>query len=346
MEMGKEVKFNNETLLIRRYDPIKDEEKVLELWQAAFNASVSADIWRWKYIDNPYETAILICENSKGVPVVFYGGIPYTSTCDNKKCQIIHLSDIMSHPDYRGSGLFIHTANAYFDTFGNLDDILIMYGFPGKFHFDIGAKYLDYSPLGKGAAFLTAQVRKISTPQRPSSQGVGVEMLQLKKSESCFDAIWQQLASVYPQSVIRDRAYMTWRFFNHPQKQYEVWVLNGGQHLNHATHGHEGMGYVVLQHQPDGKRTVIVDMLLPSAEEIVRDGLGQLAEHLGKRGVQTLETWLPSSHFLVQIFENCCFNQKKEPTGIIPTVRLFDPALDLDQVCQSFYFTMGDGDLF
>ncbi|MBF0413309.1 MAG: GNAT family N-acetyltransferase [Desulfamplus sp.] len=362
MKIRKSVVWNNETLIIRKYNHERDEANVLQLWRAAFNNQMPPSLWQWKYIENPYRTAIMICENSKSLPVVFYGGVPFASTCCGRQIVMIHLSDIMSHPDYRGSGLFIHTANAYFDTFGSVDDICIMYGFPGKFHFDIGAKYLQYSPLGSGAAFFKAESENI----KKFKQIVSGTIALFPASDPCFDYIWKNLSTIYPLSVVRDSAYMAWRYFKHPVRKYEVWCYKGLFHK-------EWQAFVVIQikdevvtieseaiSKQDGitqtndktnfrrtaQKAVIVDMLMPDSEPVFRDFMGSVASMLIKRGIKTVETWISDNHFLCSLFSKYGFEKAEEPIGIIPTVRLFENTFDINWVNQNFYYTMGDGDLF
>jgi len=332
MEMGKTIVSGDETLTIQEYDPQKDEELVLSLWEAAFQNQIKASLWQWKYIDNPYDTTIILCKNTRGEPVVFYGGIPFASTCHGRSVKMIHLSDIMSHPDYRGSGVFIHTANAYFDTFGNRDDVAVMYGFPGKYHFDIGVKYLQYSHLGKGAAFLTGKVDMIK--KMTPSPGT---LTRAHEANEDFDNLWQTLKKVYPFTVVRDKAYLKWRFFNHPAKNYEIWCLENRGKNNYC-------GYMVLN--LEGEKAIIVDMLLPDSKNLVADMAGSVALMMEKRGFTTMETWLPETHFLVTLLKSAGFEQNPEPIGIIPTIRLFDKELDLADSGRDFYYTMGDGDLF
>ena len=333
MEMGKSIVFGNETLSIRGYNVSKDEDKILELWQAAFNNEMHYSLWRWKYIENPYNTAILICENTKGVPVVLYGGIPYKSICCGKEVIMIHLSDIMSHPDYRGSGLFIHTANAYFNCFGNRDATVVMYGFPGRYHFDIGTKYLKYSHLGIGASFFNADVKTLKI-QRQLLPGT---IARCSSQDKGFDKIWKRVSKSYPLSIVRDSAYVEWRYFKHPEQQYEVWKYRSRFSIN-------WQAFIVLR--IEGKKAVIVDILVPDSEKIFRDFLGCIGKMLDKRGVEHIETWVPGDHFISTFFSSCRFKKRKEPTGIIPTIRLFDDTVDMDWACANFYYTMGDGDLF
>ncbi|MBF0202849.1 MAG: GNAT family N-acetyltransferase [Desulfamplus sp.] len=374
MEMAKSIVWRDETLVIRKYDVKRDQEKVLELWQAAFGNQISSSLWQWKYIENPYSTTILICENAKGMPVVLYGGIPFTSICFGRTIRMIHLSDIMSHPDYRGSGLFIQTANAYFETFGNIDDICIMYGFPGKYHFDIGAKYLNYSQLGDGAAFFRGDCKNIKSlkhiisgsihlahaPSHSSDQtnyssdkvihhSEHTNYSSDKAAHCCdktshnydqtshdFDQIWRNASTDYPLSVIRNSAYVEWRYFNHPEKTYEVWCYK-------TRFNKDSKAFIVIQIK--GRKAVIVDILVQNSEKIFRDFLGNIASMLLKRGIETVEVWVPHDHFLAVFFQGCGVKRTKEPIGIIPTVRLFDDMLDIKQVCQNFYYSMGDGDL-
>ncbi|SLM29961.1 hypothetical protein MTBBW1_2030051 [Desulfamplus magnetovallimortis] len=349
MEMEKNITFKNENLVIRPYDAFKDEENVRQLWQAAFNNEISSKLWRWKYIDNPYETAILICENSKGMPVVLYGGIPFHSNFSDRKIVMIHLSDIMSHPDYRGSGLFIHTANAYFDFFGNRSDTFVMYGFPGKYHFDIGVKYLEYASIGNGAAFFCGSVKNImehKTRQRRFFSGIGdllqgkivrIEYDDFQSDSGLFDSLWNSSSKDYPLAVTRDSAFMKWRFFDHPFKSYEIWGISYPP-LKKC------QGIMVLSFKD--KKAVIVDMLFPEKEKLVVDFTSHLMAMLYQRGFDTIETWLPSDHFLAAIFRKAGFDNRDEPTGIIPTIRIFDESLDYGWASENIFYTMGDGDLF
>ena len=334
--MEKKVQQGDETVTIRPYDPEQDEAQVIALWQTVFGSEIGPALWRWKYIDNPYETAILICENGEGRPVVFYGGIPYAATFQGKRVVMIHLSDIMSHPDYRGSGLFIHTANAFFEAFGTQSATYVMYGFPGKQHFDIGCKYLHYQAIQGGAAYFMGRIDEMARLQgRFSGSFFKVEAVDPR-----FDLLWQRHERLYPLAVIRDAAFMQWRFFAHPLNEYEVWGMDGGWLKK------QWQGVMVLRILAEEKKAVIVDMLLPGAGKTVTAFMGQLAKMLVKRGVETVETWLPASHFLVPLLEDAGLKQKKEPTGIIPTIRLFDESMTYDWASENGYYTMADGDLF
>lgn len=333
MEMAKKVKSGEENLIIRKYEPLRDEEKVLELWKSAFNNEMPFGLWRWKYIENPYETAILICENEQHMPVVLYGGIPFKSNFSGRTVSMIHLSDIMSHPDYRGSGLFIHTANAYFEFFGNRSDTALMYGFPGKYHFDIGAKYLEYVSIGAGGAYFTGLTENLKKQKRFFSGRI----FKITAPAPCMDSLWKKHEKHYPLSIVRDSAFMKWRFFDHPFNDYEVWGISYPP-LKRC------QGLMVLRVM--GKKAVIVDVVVSKSGKQFNNFMGNISEMLFERGIEEIETWVPQGHFLGEIMNNSFLESKKEPTGIIPTIRIFDDSLKYEWACEHLFYTMGDGDLF
>ncbi|MBF0200931.1 MAG: hypothetical protein HQK66_06400 [Desulfamplus sp.] len=208
------------------------------------------------------------------------------------------------------------------------------------------------------------------TPSGVSSD-TSLDIARVDSPDPCFDDIWEKLSIYYPLAVVRNSPYMAWRFFDHPMKRYQIWVLgevgkegkDSASALgspenpsvapmeNQATGSPLGclnnpMGYAVIQEREHGRGAVMVDMLMPPSHAKVGAFMEKLCQKLGQRGIHTLETWLPRDHFLTDIFAECGFQRGDEPIGIIPTVRLFDSGLDMDAVCRDFYYTMGDGDLF
>ncbi len=340
MEMAKNIKLNGENFLIRTYNSERDEQKVLDLWKTVFLKDMPFNLWHWKYIDNPYETAIIICENEKGMPVVLYGGIPFKSNYCGREIKMIHLSDIMSHPNYRGSGLFIHTANYYFEVFGNMDDTFVMYGFPGKYHFDIGEKYLKYSRIGKGAYFFEESTAKIAGKKKYADG----EIVRIQSYDACFDSIWRNCSQDYPLAIIRDSSYVKWRFFDHPKNHYEIWCFKDGHENIGNGYANDGYkGYAAIQIKDE--KAIIVDIMVPKSKIGLHNFMIKMAGMLLERGINGLATWAPGDHFFVDLLIGIGFKRKQEPIGIIPTIRFFDTSLKNNWVFENIFYTMGDGDL-
>jgi hypothetical protein len=314
----------------RPYVP-SDEARVLELWRLAFGKPLDPEIWRWKYAENPFGSRVLLCfdEHDEGA-IVMYSGVPFRANWRGREVEIVQLMDIMSHPDYRKTGLFVKTAEAYFDRFAGGRSVLY-YGIPGQYHFEIGAKYLAYSRLESGVEFLVADVARLAG--RSAARGA-VREEHAPGAE--FDRLWSSLRAHYPLAVKRDLAFWQWRFRDHPIRNYRVYGCRSGllRRLRAAA--------VVAV---DGAVVKIVDLLLPPDGEVGSAFMTGLAEIVGDQGAESIEVWLPGGHFAAEVLRESGFEPAPEPLGIVPTARSFDERLSIDWVARSLYYTMADADL-
>jgi len=318
------------TFEIRPYLP-EDERQVLSLWKTAFHKEMPEPLWHWKYTRNPFGCRILLCVNEAGEPVVLYGGIPYVTHCKGRTVEMTQLMDIMSHPEYRKTGLFIQTGNAFFDTFTGQGKSVLLYGFPGKYHFDIGQKYLSYIKIPADVAYLKGDTAHLaSSAVRSPGRLEAVHQI-----DNTFDRLWENCKGDYPLSIIRNAAFLQWRFGDHPFHRYEIWA--------YQTTGKEPQGYAVLA--VTGSKAALVDMLAPVAGMDESGFWGLLGKMLAGRGITVLETWLPGEHAMVRSALASGFVSGPEPIGIIPTIRIFDPDLSFEWACDRLYYTMADGDL-
>jgi hypothetical protein len=310
----------------------EDEQRVLDLWRVAFGKELDPDLWRWKYVNNPFGMRILVCRDpNTEAAVVVYSGVPYRARWNGRPVEIVQLMDIMSHPDVRKTGLFIKAAEVFFDTFAGGDSVLY-YGIPGRYHFDIGAKYLLYSELESGVAYLRAAVQDLS--RRDGLPGPGVRRIEWPGNE--IDSIWSSLARHYPLAAVRDAAFLEWRFFRNPRRGYLVYVLGTGVTGRAA-------GYAVIG--IDGGAARLVDVLMPPDAGMIAALSGRIADKLLARGIDSIECWLPANHFVTAGLLEAGWSRKPEPLGIVPTARSFDEQLTIPWVSDNFFYTMADSDL-
>jgi hypothetical protein len=312
----------------RPYRP-DDEERVLELWRIAFGKELPVEIWRWKYARNPFGSRILLCLDDNGdAAVVMYSGVPFRTNWNGREVEMVQLMDIMSHPDYRKTGLFVKTAEAFFDRFAGGESVLY-YGIPGLYHFEIGAKYLAYSRLDSDVAYFSADPATLASGGRGRLREEGMP-------GAAFDALWNELAGHYPLAVVRNSAFLRWRFFDHPHRRYTVYGWRTGL-LGRLR------AWAVVGIEDDSAR--IADLLLPPDPALSAGFLGSVAGAVSTKGVQRLETWVPGGHFAVDGLRTAGFEQTAEPLGIVPTARSFDDNLEISWVSDNLYYTMADADL-
>lgn len=330
--MGKVTLADRGEFLVRPYQP-EDEKYVLSLWKTAFQKEMPETVWRWKYTENPFGFHMLLCLNESGIPVVMYGGIPYRANWNGTPVEITNLMDIMSHPDYRKTGLFIHTGNAFFDRFGGPEKSVFLYGFPGSYHYEIGRKYLGYRKLAADVVYLHAAVDALIQSGFQKSTGCIEQNLII---DDAFDRLWQRCRGSYPLAIIRDAAFLSWRYAHHPVKSYEVWQYR-------VSRQGDMMAYAIFS--IEAGTAVISDVMAPLSDIRLSDFWSVLGKMLYDRGVVSVATWLPGGHFMVQSAVSSGFSVCPEPTGIIPTLRIFDPDMDFAWACDHLFYTMADGDL-
>lgn len=310
----------------------EDERAVLDLWRVAFGKDLDADLWRWKYVDNPFGMRVLVCRDPQTeAAVVVYSGVPYRARWNGREVEIVQLMDIMSHPDVRKTGLFIKAAEAFFDIFAGGDSVLY-YGIPGRYHFDIGAKYLDYSELESSVAYLRGSMRELARPVGLFGHSVRL----IDRAEPALDRIWTEVAGDYPLAAVRDAAFVEWRFFRNPQRDYLVYLFRAG--ITARPRGYAVVGV-------DGDTARLVDVLMPADPAMVAALSGRVASDLAARGIENIETWLPAGHFLTANLLEAGWAREAEPLGIVPTARSFDPELTIPWVSENFFYTMADSDL-
>ncbi|MBF0257638.1 MAG: GNAT family N-acetyltransferase [Desulfamplus sp.] len=339
----------------------KDESGVLNLWTTAFKSNMPPEIFRWKYLENPYEQAMMLCVTDEEEVVTFYGGIPYLFQYENKVVPAVHLMDIMSHPMHRQNRIFEKTAKQFMEFFCTSENLLLMYGFPGEFHYSIGERILNYRMV-TSAVYLTLclnDAERITQPDlvnndfdltdgsASSLDKLSVERVALiDKEASWFDSLWSKTKEDYPFSIVRDSKFLKWRFFNHPARQYIV--LKFADSSDNSNIKTDLEAFVVLQ--INGSKISIVDMLMPNSSALFKKVISLIVKYLTHEGVKHegidhIETWLPEKHFLAQNALACGFKNQKEPIGIIPTVSLFEHSPSLEWIQSNLYYNMGDGDL-
>jgi hypothetical protein len=335
--MVKMIETQKGRFLIRVYQP-EDKEGILSLWKAAFGKEMPPRLWRWKYLENPYDRQIVLCVSEAGVPVAMYSGIPYRANWLGETVRFTHLIDNVSHPAYRGAlggrtGLFVRTANAFFDRYGGPHASVFMYGFPGKRHYLLGEKLLKYKAVPDGVSFLSASTTDL---QRKLAPFLG-RIDPIRRIDDSIDRLAQECRSYYPFALLRDAGFLRWRFFEHPAREYEIW--------GYRTYLKKDLkGYCVFSRE--GKTVRLIDMLAPPSSRMICDFLARIGAEFAKREIDIVETWFPARHFLTKAAISGGFTPLPEPLGIIPTGLVFLSSLSFDWASQNIYYSMADGDLF
>jgi hypothetical protein len=336
MEVEKTLKTAHGRFLLRPYQD-GDEEKVIALWEAAFNQKMDTRIWRWKFHDNPFGRQIMLCLTENRTPIAMYAGIPYQANWNGQKIRMTQLIDNMSHPDFRQAtngrkGLFIQTAEFFFEVYGGAHASVFHYGFPGQKHFKLGQLFLHYNMIKDGGSYLEASPSAIKRKYLLSFDGLH----STDQFDEGFDRLWQEAKNDFVFSVCRNQQFLQWRFASHPLNSYETYVLKNRKNGIVA--------YLIILIRE--KTATIVDIFGKNDLATINKLVFQVSKIMKKKGVEKIRVWLPKNHFITKSLIDSGFIEMPEPLGIVPTGRSLFDNLNIQFALENIFYTMADGDLF
>ena len=95
---------------IEPYNP-EDESQVLDLLQGSLGDGISqwkdGRLWRWKHLANPFGPSyIIVAKNETGQVIGMRAMIGWSFTTGGRTLKSLRPVDTVTHPDYRGQGVF------------------------------------------------------------------------------------------------------------------------------------------------------------------------------------------------------------------------------------------------
>ena len=254
-------------------------EELLDLFQASFGLTMSAELWNWKYLQNPLASAdpevIVAMDNGKIV-----GARPFLLAeiwLGNEKVKAAQPCDAMIHPEHRRKGIF-DRMNQFAIQYFKQNDYGLFYSFPGPmplpgdlrqgwkivsvretlFRLLNPQKLISYKLrnkiLGDGLGFfydklLNTKVKEASPSSSPFQIKVCAQFTdELKEVDSLRDKTAIDL--------VRSESFLKWRFEQHPEHEYKYVMVKKNEEL-------WGYAVVSIQEQANGRvYGMIVDYLV------------------------------------------------------------------------------------
>jgi len=253
-------------------------DKVLPLFSDAFGpkaADALRDIWEWKYFKPPFQFAdgprMFIIER-RGIIIGFQGMISCRIKIGPEIKPMIWAVDFAVHPRYQRQGLGIQLLKAVMKE----QPDTIQMGTPLPNAYQLGKKlgcrdltelishkritapapfFRRNNPLAAiGASCLFALANIVSGMSAILSRNKDLSILEADAFDSRFDQFWNEVQDDYEAIVVRDAAYLNWRFMQRPGNRYSVLA---------AMRGNKIVGYMVtrLSMSDDISKGDIVDFL-------------------------------------------------------------------------------------
>ncbi len=320
---------------IRPYAP-GDEQQILEmdwlLFPDPWNKR-NLDNWYWKYAgNNPAGRAIIYVMENEHKIIVHFAVVPYRLRVFGEDVLGSHSIGSMVLPSYQGKGLIKFVADRLFVEVSQRN-IIFSYGFPNLLAHDLHKKLMGYSDVmaistwEKQTNANDQPIRKIGTSR--------FEFLAIQKFDKSVDALWDQVKDEHKIAVIRDAAYLNWRYLERPDQKYYAFGLYEADTLT---------GYVILKLYQDAavlKGHIIDIMSLPGRDDIalalLEGSEGFFVEH--QTNIQS--AWIVGSRLYHDLLSQKGFVLLR-PRPFICRINLDKEKYQDVLNGEDWYFTMGD----
>ncbi|MCK5013473.1 MAG: GNAT family N-acetyltransferase [Candidatus Omnitrophica bacterium] len=320
---------------IRSYQP-GDENQILELDWILFPDPWNKrdlDNWYWKHTgNNPAGNATIYLMEHEGKIIVHFAAIPYRLRVLGKDVLGSHSIGSMVLPEYQGKGLIKFVADKLFEDIVT-KDMAFSYGFPNDLAYDLHKKLMGYSDVIM-VDTLEKETR-VDGPSGGKNVSADFEFLPITQFDHSVDALWDQGKDDYKISVIRDAAFLNWRYLERPDQKYHAF----GVYENNIL-----VGYVILKLYQDGEilRGHIVDIYsLSGRGDVAAYLLGQSDIFFVDNNTNVVSTWMIGAAIYRDILLENGFKSVR-PRPLICRLNCdqekYRPMLD----GANWYFTMGD----
>jgi GNAT superfamily N-acetyltransferase len=268
-----------------------DGQALQDLHDSVFGTQVSADTWEWQYLRSPAgQAVVVVAESDEGIAGQ-YALIPLRMKAQGRLCIGGLSLDTMVHPDYRGQGVFLRLAERVYQLAAERG-IDFVYGFPNQNSHHAFIARLNWRDLHNGVpiwakplnidsivqkrfvksgliAALGGTVGKVAVnllSRNSATTGPTCHIRETASFDDRFDSLWNEASSEWNVAVVRDRAYLTWRYVDKPGGGYTILVAERGEEL---------LGYVVLKCVPRFGLEIglLVDMVWIPGEKGVANAL-------------------------------------------------------------------------
>jgi len=302
---------------LRPYAP-GDEAAILGLFELSFGKPLAEAFWRWRFLDDPHGEPLIELAWDGDVLAAHYAVSPTTLAVEGERRPASLSMTTMTHPDYRGQGLFGQLATRLYGRLAELDHVAV-FGFPNAQSHRGFVRDLGWS-----------DVHEIPMLRLPVATAVALDAADTRvvnELDPSFDALFERCRRLRPVLGWRDAQHLAWRYLAHPVNDYTIVAAP--------------TGYAVSKRIGDDLD--IVDLLVVDEDAgVMRSLLGGILAASPTAGAVNL--WMTLASPLHLELERIGF-VPSEPTTYFGVRGLAPTSVDLGDV-RTWYYAMGDSDVF
>jgi len=226
-----------------------DEISIMKLRGLVLTGSKDMDWWVWQHRQNPAGEAIITIAETEDVKneyriIGHQASLPLRVKINNDIRYIFTTVDTMNHPGYRGLGIYSELRRMRLEI-AKQRNYLFAYSFPNLDMRPINRK--QQAKLISKKTPMWIKILKVSNisikylsnvgiftdlvkvvgggliriADRLTNRQIHTEVREIDKIDDRFDILWQQASSHHKIMLVRDRAYLEWRYIKKPDANYK-----------------------------------------------------------------------------------------------------------------------------
>jgi hypothetical protein len=291
-----------------------------ELFEKSFGKSIDEKILRWRYLDNPVKDVLVAVQIEDNLLIANYSASPCPVCIDGKAYKTGLSMTTMTHPDFRGRGLFPQLADELYDYMNSLNYIMV-WGFPNRNSRRTFNKYLGWKDI-------------FSIPMMQLSLTDGKRDNSILCRDNDFDLNYPQDKDLNGLiHVQKNRSYLRWRYRNNPGNVYQNFVIRTEDNVS---------SFCVTKFYLDNLDLVDFQANSPDEGEYL---LRQIISLGINSGCKYIYCWAPRHHFMYSLCKRMGFRVSLSKTdfGFKPFNMEHHPILEQ---YENWFIQMGDSDVY
>lgn len=248
-----------------------DEARIIDLFEQSFGSAIAPEFWRWRYLDHPAGGPLIELAWDGDRLAAHYAVSHAPLTIDGEPTAASLSMTTMTHPDYRGMGLFPSLAERLYARLGEMGHALV-HGFPNV---------MSHSTFAKSLGWQDVRPLPMLAVAPSKARGCSLEP-KVRRVDVIDDAFADLLGALPVRTGIRrsrDAELMRWRIDANPQHSYERWLL---------MEGGEAAAYAIAKAFGDGALDLVEIDGEPAAVAAL---IGHVVADAAGRQISAVSTW-------------------------------------------------------
>jgi hypothetical protein len=305
-----------------------DEVEINAGFNEVFGLSRSLDEWRWKFPESPEGRWIMLAVDPGGRVLAHYAAVAMQFRFGREQVRAGQIVDAYSRTEVRGTRVFSSCYERFIEAFGTPEGLPLMFGFPGRRHYEMGLKALKYVPIGSVPYWVHETKRRALFAGRRFEIRHGFDALAV-------DDLWLRAAQRYDVAAVRDSSWFARRYWGRPAVEYT--------HLSAWRHNRVHAWAVVRATAGTLKWAELVwDGETAAALVTIDRAVARLAR---RHSCTSLELWFGGDPAAERTFGRLGWARHLCPQDVLLVARTFETRVDLNRMQGNLYLTMGDSDL-